>query len=293
MTLQEQPVAPNGTLSPDEGTVRRVGFNYPDTSLLAWTPHLPEVAAAANSVSLLMPYLEPFLARSLRRVLADLPPELATRTQWLIDQELSHQREHRNFNRRLREEAPALTRVERLMRGFFRRLERRGSRDLVLAFCAGGETVAFSIARWTERHASELFRDADPVVTTLFMWHLAEEVEHKSVAFDVQRALGGSRVRYLGGALLALVVLGFFTIVGSLTMLHAQRRLKNPLAWWRLTRWALSLAFEVLPNVFAAALASHHPSRIADPTSLVAWLRLYDPETGSIPLWWRPTTLVE
>ena len=271
--------------------MRRVTFDYPEESILCWTPRMPEVSAAANAVSLMMPFLEPFVARSIRSTIVDLPPELADQARWLIDQEVSHQRQHRRFNKLLCGEAPGLIRTEKMMRWFFRRFESRASRRLAVSLSAGAETVAFSMARWTERHSNELFTDADPVITTLFMWHLAEEVEHKSVAFDVHRAIGGSRFQYLLGALLALIVLGWFTVIGSLTILRAQRRLRNPLSWWRLTRWAFSLAFEVLPNVFAAAMKSHHPSEIADPISLVAWLRLYDKETQSIPLWWRPTSL--
>ena len=31
---------------------------------------------------------------------------------------------------------------------------------------------------------------------TMFLWHLAEEVEHKTVAFDVYQAVDGSKLRY-------------------------------------------------------------------------------------------------
>ena len=32
----------------------------------------------------------------------------------------------------------------------------------------------------------------DPAVRDLFLWHALEESEHKAVAFDVYRAVGGS-----------------------------------------------------------------------------------------------------
>ncbi len=272
--------------------LRRVTFDYPERSLLCWTPRIPEVSAAANSVSLMMPFVEPYLARTLRRTLPDLPDDLADQTRWLIDQEIAHQRQHRTFNCQLVAEIPALTKVESMMRWVFRRLETNRPREFSVAFAAGSETVAYSIARWTEANASELFMDADPLATTLFMWHLAEEVEHKSVAFDVHQALGGSRFKYLLGAILSLLILGFFTVSSSLVMLNAQGRLRNPMSWWKLLRWGVSLSFEVLPNVFAAGLKSHHPSEMADPISLVSWLRLYDDESSTMPMWWVPTTAV-
>jgi len=37
-------------------------------------------------------------------------------------------------------------------------------------------------------------------------------------------------------------------------------------------------------------MPGHHPSQLADPLWLTAWLRQYDPETGLIPV---PTLLLE
>ena len=70
------------------------------------------------------------------------------------------------------------------------------SRRFNLAFSAGGEIMSFLLARWVDEHAGELFAGADPVATTLFLWHLSEEVEHKSMAFDVYEEIDGSKLRY-------------------------------------------------------------------------------------------------
>ena len=91
---------------------------------------------------------------------------------------------------------PRLARVEGWMRRTYGWLGRTRSQRFNLAFAAGSETIAFTLARWTEEHLGELFTGADPVPTTLFLWHLAEEVEHKSAAFDVYEAIDGSRLRY-------------------------------------------------------------------------------------------------
>ena len=40
----------------------------------------------------------------------------------------------------------------------------------------------------------QVLKGAEPRLATLWLWHAAEEAEHRSVAFDVYRALGGSEL---------------------------------------------------------------------------------------------------
>ena len=47
--------------------------------------------------------------------------------------------------------------------------------------------------------------DLDPTVRALWVWHALEEVEHKSVAFDVYRAAGGGYIRRVALMLLTSV----------------------------------------------------------------------------------------
>ncbi|HTN99390.1 MAG TPA: metal-dependent hydrolase [Microthrixaceae bacterium] len=269
--------------------VRRVTFEYPSGEHLCWTPSMPELSAAANSVSLMMPFVEPYVVKSVHSVIDELDPELAEVARDFNRQELQHHVQHQRFNDQIRVEAPGITRLEGWMKRTYGWMSRRCSKNFSLAFAAGSETVAFSIARWTEKHAARLFKGADPHVTTLFMWHLAEEVEHKSVVFDVYRAVDGSRFRYLRASAVSVALLTLFTTLGCLTMLHAQKRLFNPVAWWRLMVWSMSIAFEVLPNLLASASKRHHPDDLADPISLTTWLSLFDPETATMPLWWTAT----
>lgn len=267
-------------------------FEYPTPLPVVWTPRFPELSAAANSVSLLMPFVEPYVVRTVRDRLEDLGPEARTEAEAFIGQEVRHHAQHRRFNDLLIEQVPGLARVEGWARRTYGWLEHRSTR-FGLAFAAGSETVAFAIARWTEQHVRRLFDGADPQVTTLFLWHLAEEVEHKSVAFDVFEQEGGSRLRYLWASLLSVVLLSWFTFLSVVVLLHAQRRLFHPVAWWRLTVWGISLAFEVLPDLFVSAMPSHHPDDFTDPGLLTSWLSHHDPTSGTMPLWWTGAVVVD
>lgn len=264
---------------------RRVRFSFPSDLDPAWTPRHPEVAIAANSVSLLMPHVEPYVVRSVRAVSDRLEPELRARASEFIHQELRHHVEHRRFNDLVIAAHPRLGRIDRWMRRVYTWLGRTRSPEFNLAFAAGSETVAFALARWTEANMRTIFDGADEVVATLFLWHLAEEVEHKSVAFDVHRAVDGSRRRHLLAGGLSVLLLALFTIACSAVMLWDTRRVWSPVAWFRLTKWSISLGFEILPDLAASAMAGHHPSDFADPGLLVQWLEGFDPHTSTMPLW--------
>jgi predicted metal-dependent hydrolase len=267
--------------------VRRLRFEYPDELQLGWNPVFPELACAANSISLLMPYVEPYFVRSVRGVLADLGDgtELQARTEDYLRQELQHHVQHRRFNQLLAPQCRAIPRIESVMRRTFGWLGRTRSSRFNVAFAAASETVAFGIARWVDRQADALLADADPVVATLFLWHLAEEVEHKTAAFDVFEATDGSRLRYAAAAALSVALLILFTVSSTFAQLWSLKRLRYPVTWFRLTRWSISLAFTILPLVAASCLPSHRPATLADPPYLRQWLRGVDPASGTAPVW--------
>jgi hypothetical protein len=50
------------------------------------------------------------------------------------------------------------------------------------------------------------------------------------------------------------------------------------LAWFRLTRWSLSLAFSLLPTLAVSCLKSHDPRMLTDPLYLTQWLRGVSPD---------------
>ena len=282
MTLPLVDVAERPAPAPPE--VRRLRFEWPEDLDPDWSPQTPELACVANAVSMLMPHVEPYVVRSVRTALDDLDEGLRAEAEAWVGQETAHHGAHARFNRILLARRPALRRVDRWMAITYRWLGRRSDR-FGLAYAAGAETVAFMVARWVDRRSSTLFRGADRTATTLFLWHLAEEVEHKSVAFDVHRARGGGRPSFALGMVTAMVMMAWFTTLGTVVGLASSRRILNPVAHVRMLSWTLGFWFELGPAMAGAVLAGHHPSAMADPVFLPAWLRGYDPETRTMPEW--------
>jgi predicted metal-dependent hydrolase len=264
---------------------RRIRFTYPDDLDPAWIPDVPEFAYAANGLSLLMPYAEPLFIRAVRSAIPDLDVDLRARTESYIKQEVGHYSEHKRFNEIIRRHHPSVRRVERWMQRCANWISSTRSRRFNLAFASGGEIMSFLLARWVDRNAGRLFAGAEPVPTTLFMWHLAEEVEHKSAASDVYEAVDGSKLRYAVAMTVGTILLGWFAWLSALVMLRDDGRLFSPVSHWRLFRWAVSLAFELFPSMLVSALPGHRPDDFVDPILLTTWLRQYDPATQTMPIW--------
>ena len=264
---------------------RRVTFAFPDDLQTTWNPTNPEFSYAANSVSLLMPFAEPYFIRSVRAVTPDLDPPLAARAHAYVRQEAQHHRQHRRFNDLLVAQQPGLVRAEKWMDRVYGGLGRHRSSSFNLAFAAASETIAFSLARWSMLHLRTFFDGAEPVAATMFLWHLAEEVEHKSVAFDVWEAVDGSRLRYTLAMLTTFTILAFFTAWTMFVMLWRGRRFIRPSTYLRLTVLSFSFLWQCLPDLVASCMPHHHPTDFTDPPWMSTWITTYDPVTRTMPLW--------
>ncbi len=275
-------------MSPRDLPVRRVRMEYPEDFDPAWIKGNPEFAYAANGVSLMMPYYEPYFIRSIRSTLDLLDEPLRVRTETYVAQEQQHQLAHLDFNRLVHERYPTVESRERRLKWICDRLWRKRSQKFNVAFAAGSETIAFVMARWAEDRLGHLFLGADATAATLFLWHLAEEVEHKTAAFDVFEATDGSRLRYAWATSVSVAIIFWFITSVILAMLRRDGRLFHPAVWWRLTKMAIGLAFDLLPTLFISALPGHHPDNLADPAFLPSWLESFDPETATMPIWQPP-----
>lgn len=261
-------------------TARRVAFDWSGVEVDRWhTPH-PEFAAGANAISLLMPHAEPFVIAAVRSATSRSDGEAR---EW-IRQEAAHAAAHRVFNNQLTSRSRVARALDRMGAWMFRRLANR-SEAFGLAFAAAFELVAFASARWAEAGLQKYFRGADETAATLFLWHLAEEVEHKGVVHELFVRNAEARRRYPVALLAAFVALIGFTIVGGLSLFCSSRHVWNPVRWVRLIGWGLSLAFVLLPVLAMSLSEQFDPASLVDPPWMAAWLREYDPVTETMPLW--------
>jgi hypothetical protein len=151
---------------------------------------LSHLAAALSAV---FPDGEDFFVRSVRHFRDQVTePELRRQVAGFIGQESMHGREHRVFNDRLAELGYPTKRTERLTNGLLRLHERYLSAMSNLATTAALEHFTATLAELllTSDETRALY--GHDAVRDLFVWHALEESEHKAVAFDVYRAVGGT-----------------------------------------------------------------------------------------------------
>ena len=151
---------------------------------------LSHVAAGLSAV---FPDGEDFFVRSVRHYRDRITdPALKRQVAGFIGQEAVHGREHRVLNDRLAELGYPTKRVERIVRWSLETRERIVPARANLAATAALEHFTATLAELllSSPETRDLFGDEE--VGHLFMWHALEESEHKAVAFDVYKAIGGS-----------------------------------------------------------------------------------------------------
>jgi predicted metal-dependent hydrolase len=153
----------------------------------------------AANLSAVFPDGEDFFVRSVRHFRDRVTdPELKKEVAGFIGQEALHGREHRLFNDRLDELGYPVKKIEKWTRKGLAVRERIMSPTSNLAATAALEHFTATLAELvlTKPEVRDLFGHDE--VRNLFLWHALEESEHKAVAFDVYRLVGGTeRTRIL------------------------------------------------------------------------------------------------
>jgi uncharacterized protein len=144
------------------------------------------------ALSSVFPDGEDYFVRSVRHYRDQITdPALKRQVAGFIGQEAVHGREHRVFNDRLAELGYPTKRYEKLTKKGLRFRERILPPISNLAATAALEHFTATLAELvltSEEIRALMGADA---VRDLFVWHALEESEHKAVAFDVYKAVGG------------------------------------------------------------------------------------------------------
>jgi predicted metal-dependent hydrolase len=160
-----------------------------------WSPH-HEFAQIHNAASTVPAYIEPYLLKVMRLAKQRIDPshgELHRTLDIFIKQEMQHCKLHLAFNKAIRSDGyDGMLPFEKQYEADYDRYLKTRSLRFNLAYAEGFEAMsAIAVTNFFEEF--DAFLDgADPRAVAMWKWHLAEEYEHREVAFDVYHALYGN-----------------------------------------------------------------------------------------------------
>jgi len=175
-------------------TVRRLLIDLQAPVPRHWCGGDAFLTAWFNALSMSFPVGEQFFLDSVRRGFKALPPE--RQEQWeaevkgFVGQEATHRRIHGLFNAHL-ERQGLVNAWEGRIQARLAPLEQADPRH-ALAITAANEHFTALFADWLLARP-EVLAGAEARLQTLWLWHSAEESEHKTTAFDLYQALGGNQ----------------------------------------------------------------------------------------------------
>jgi predicted metal-dependent hydrolase len=185
-----------------EITIRKMDFDFPDVIDPIVIAGHPEESYLMIGLSLLLPYLEPYLIRTMKEARKHLrDPDLVAELGKFSGQEGQHYKQHNLFNESCKAFGiayPDLARLEAELDDDYRRFSGTKSLRWNLAYAEGFEALTTAFARTAFEEGSN--PNTHPAARDLFAWHLVEELEHRTVAFDVfDDACGSYRYRLAVG----------------------------------------------------------------------------------------------
>lgn len=172
---------------------RRIRFSYRTGTLGQHYVAGDLVMSHAVAVlSGMFPEGEDFFVRSVRDHHDQIgDPELRRQVAGFIGQEVTHGREHRDLNQRLAEMGYRSLKVDRHVAWLLGLGDRflPGKHRLAITAALEHYTATLAECLLEKPEAQALLGETE--VRSLLLWHALEESEHKAVAFDVYRAVGG------------------------------------------------------------------------------------------------------
>ena len=229
-----------------------------------------------NALSMSFPVGEQFFIDAVKKGVELLPParqaEWAAEVRGFVGQEATHRFLHAQFNAELERQG-----LKNHWQGWAAwRIENGKDMHPVnhVAVTAAYEHFTAVMATGLLTHPRWL-EGAAPELTLLWRWHAVEESEHKTVAFDLYRAMGGSeRRRILWFIYISLQFLAESSLQTFINLWRAGLWWQ-PRTWWGAARYLFGAG-----GVWWASLApllhylrpGFHPGQLENAAEMAQWL---------------------
>jgi predicted metal-dependent hydrolase len=170
--------------------VRNVSFQFDDDTPFQWNRANPLFGFTGNVMSFIAPPFERYMVTTARQAIPRIAdPEVAADADAFLRQEALHAREHRHHVGALTRKYPGLAQVSAELERRFDRLIETETLEFHLAYAADIEATFTPLFNVWLRHRDSFFDNDHPRVASLFLWHLVEEIEHRSSAYLLYNAV--------------------------------------------------------------------------------------------------------
>lgn len=226
--------------------LRRIPFEFEGVEFL-WNPSNPEFSRICNSISWIAVGFEMLLCKKFREAQSSITdPDLKKECDLFIRQEGLHTAAHQKHIDALVARYPGLEELQPKVRAHYQRM--MDEHDLEWCICYGAtlEGTFTPGGKFVIDHRDVLFGGGDARVATLMLWHLCEEIEHRSTCMKVYRHLYARRwarvpmanwIRLNAGALTQVIYEDFEKHVPE-----EERRMSGGPVLAELPRWPKILA---------------------------------------------------
>lgn len=221
--------------------VRKVNIDFSDARI-DWNPTGPEFSHVFNAFSSLAPQLEPFLIKVMREAKTRVPADdtaLLADIDLFNSQEARHYRMHAQFNKVLYAAGYDLAAAEEKLKADYERFLSTKGPKFCLAYSEGFETLGPALSGFFFDRSPELMGQWHEPTTFLWLWHVAEEYEHRAVVNGTFRLLYDDHWYRLYGLWYALLHIFGYVIKNS------NRMVKHDLATGRVNGRLRSRARQV------------------------------------------------
>lgn len=207
-----------------------------------WVRGDPYATAFFNALSAVFPHGEAFMIRAMAAWVERLPENLRDEARSFIEQEAGHTREHAVMNRGLVEAGYQVEPLQGAIKAFVGFFEGAGDITKIAATACIEHLTAIVAAEIIAN--SHHLEGTDDELRELWIWHALEEIEHKSVAYDVwnhaTRDWTGMR-RYTYRSLLMLAVSASFFF--NRTMGQVKLLKQDGIGFWAALKGVLRCGF--------------------------------------------------
>jgi hypothetical protein len=176
-------------------TVRRMELEFPTSEQFdpLWNAGSPTVSYFTLGLSLYLPYLEPYIIKALRSATHLVKDDdVLEKIDKFCRQEAQHYKQHEKFNKLIHErDYPGLAEIEAQCKAEFDDWLENKPMQYNVGFVEGFESYTTQGAVAALNSGGLNSKNVDQQIADLFRWHLTEEIEHRTVAFDVYEHIYG------------------------------------------------------------------------------------------------------